>query len=52
VGGSPTLDTLIKATGVLGYKLTLVPKDWIVGSSAIGHLSGQRATAAKAKKGA
>jgi hypothetical protein len=48
--GNPTLDTLGKATGVLGYKLTLVPKERIVGSSASGHVSGQRATAAKAKR--
>jgi probable addiction module antidote protein len=50
VGGNPTLDTLSEATGVLGYKLTLVRKNRIVGSSTIGHLSGKRATAAKAKK--
>jgi hypothetical protein len=50
LGGNPTLDTLSKATDVLGYKLTLVPKERIVRSSAIGRLSGQRATAAKAKK--
>lgn len=31
-------------------KLTLVPKKRIAGSSAIGHLSGRRAAAAKAKK--
>jgi probable addiction module antidote protein len=50
VGGNPTLDTLSKATDVLGYKLALVPKGRIAGSSAIGHVNGQRATAAKAKK--
>ena len=49
VGGNPTLDTLSKATDVLGYRLALVPKDRIV-SSAIRHLSGQRATAGRAKK--
>jgi probable addiction module antidote protein len=50
VGGNPTLDTLTKATDVFGYKLTVVRKDRIVGSSAISHLSGQRTTAAKTKK--
>jgi probable addiction module antidote protein len=50
VGGNPTLDTLTKATGVLGYKLTLAPKNRIVRASAIGRLSGQRATVGKLKK--
>jgi hypothetical protein len=49
VGGNPTLDTLSKATNVLGYKLTLVPKDRIVGSL-VRRPSGQHATATKAKK--
>lgn len=47
VGGNPTLDTLSKATDVLGYRLTVVPKKRAVGSSAIGHLSGGRATKGK-----
>jgi probable addiction module antidote protein len=50
MGGNPTLDTLSKATDVLGYKLALVPKGRIVGSSANSHLRGQRATAAKVKR--
>ena len=49
-GGNPTLDTLSKATSVLGYKLTLVPKERIVGSLATRRPSGQRATAGRAKK--
>ncbi|WP_158670140.1 addiction module antidote protein [Bradyrhizobium guangdongense] len=50
VGGNPTLDTLTKATGVLGYKLTLAPKNRIVRTSPIGRLSGQRASVGKSKK--
>lgn len=50
VGGNPTLDTLSKATRVLGYKLTLAPKNRIVRASAIGRLSAQHATVGKPKK--
>ncbi|HTO61410.1 MAG TPA: addiction module antidote protein [Bradyrhizobium sp.] len=50
VGGNPTLDTLSKATDVLGYKLILVPKDRIVGSSTIGRPRAPRAAAGKARR--
>ncbi|WP_407117576.1 addiction module antidote protein [Bradyrhizobium sp. LMG 9283] len=49
-GGNPTLDTLSKATVVLGYKLALVPRSRTVGSSSDSRPRGKRATGAKAKK--
>ncbi len=50
VGGNPTLDTLSRATVVLGYKLALIPRSRTVGSSANSRPSDKRATGAKAKK--
>jgi probable addiction module antidote protein len=50
MGGNPTLDTLSRATDVLGYKLALVPRERIAGSSATDRVGARHPNATKAKK--